>query len=91
MDQITIDDMANLLINIGLDVGCDYDDQTIQPVLDDAWNGGGAAKWNPAIYCIVEMLKPKMTDDEFAVLRRLVVQGMTYDEPGHDDGSVSDE
>ncbi|HEU0088967.1 MAG TPA: hypothetical protein VFQ77_15190 [Pseudonocardiaceae bacterium] len=80
MEAITIEEIADLLVNIGLDEGCDYNDETIQPVLDNAWNGGGGARWNPAINCIVDLLKTKMTDDEFATLRHLVVQGMTCDE-----------
>lgn len=79
MEAITIEEIADLLVNIGLDEGCDYDDETIQPVLDSAWSGDGGW-WNPAIGCIVELLKKKMTDDEFATLRHLVVQGMTCEE-----------
>lgn len=81
MEAITIEEIADLLVNIGLDEGCDYDDETIQPVLDSAWSGDDSdVRWNPAINCIVDLLKTKMTDDEFATLRHLVVQGMTYEE-----------
>lgn len=80
MEAITIEEMAVLLVNIGLDEGCDYDDETIQPVLDTAWSGDGFGEWNPPIGCIVELLKKKITDDEFATLRQLVVQGMTCEE-----------
>jgi hypothetical protein len=80
MEAITLEEIADLLVNIGLDEGCDYDDETIQPVLDSAWSGEGDGEWNPAIGCIVELLKTKMTNDEFATLRHLVVQGMTCDE-----------
>ncbi|MGH3927561.1 MAG: hypothetical protein ACRDS9_11140 [Pseudonocardiaceae bacterium] len=81
MEAITIEEVADLLVNIGLDEGCDYDDETIQPVLDSAWSGEyNGARWNPSINCIVDLLKTKMTDDEFATLRHLVVQGMTCEE-----------
>ncbi len=80
MEAITVEEIADLLVNIGLDEGCDYDDETIQPVLDSAWSGDGYGVWNPAIGCIVELLKTKMTDSEFATLRHLVVQGMTCEE-----------
>ncbi|MGH3934783.1 MAG: hypothetical protein ACRDS1_07395 [Pseudonocardiaceae bacterium] len=80
MEAITVEEIADLLVNIGLDEGCDYDDETIQPVLDTAWSGDGYGEWNPAIGCIVELLKKKMTDSEFATLRHLVVQGMTCEE-----------
>jgi hypothetical protein len=80
METITLEEMADLLVNIGLDEGCDYDDETIQPVLDTAWTGEGYGRWNPAIGCIMELLKTKITDEEFATLRHLVVQGMTYED-----------
>ncbi len=80
METITIEEIADLLVNIGLDEGCDYNDETIQPVLDTAWSGDGYGEWNPAMGCIVELLKKKMTDDEFVTLRHLVVQGMTCEE-----------
>lgn len=80
MEAITIEEIADLLVNIGLDEGCDYDDETILPVLDSAWSGEGYGVWNPSIGCIVELLKTKMTDDEFATLRHLVVQGMKFEE-----------
>ncbi len=81
MEAITIKEIADLLVNIGLDEGCDYDDETIQPVLDSAWSGDdNGAQWNPAINCIVDLLKTKMNDDEFATLRHLVVRGMTCEE-----------
>lgn len=81
MDAITLEDMADLLVNIGLDEGCDYDDETIQPVLDSLWTGSGGGYVCPAIICIMELLKEKMTDAEFARLRQLVVAGMTDEEP----------
>lgn len=80
MEAVTIEEIADLLVNIGLDEGCDYNDQTIQPVLDTAWSGDGYGEWNPAIGCIVELLKKKITDDEFTTLRHLVVQRMTCEE-----------
>lgn len=80
MEAITLEEIADLLVNIGLDEGCDYNNETIQPVLDTAWSGDGYGEWNPPIGCIVELLKTKLTDDEFAALRNLVVQGMTYEE-----------
>lgn len=81
MDTITLEDMANLLVNVGLDEGCDYDPETMQMVLEGLWAGdGGGGYVCPAVICIVELLKAKMTDDEFASLRQLVLEGMTDEE-----------
>ncbi len=81
MEAITLEEMADLLVDIGLDEDGYYDDEIVKLVLDSAWSGGGSGmRWNPAISYIVHLLKTKMTDDEFATLRDLVVQGMTDDD-----------
>ena len=85
MDTITLEDMANLLINVGLDDGCDYDAETMQIILEGLWVGdGGGGFVCPAVICIVELLKEKATDDEFARVRRLVLEGMTDEESVYD-------
>ncbi len=37
MEEITIEEIADLLVNIGLDEGCDYDDETIQRPTRRLW------------------------------------------------------
>ncbi len=81
MEAITIEEMSDLLIDICFDEDSDYKDELVGLVLDDAWSGRGrGGRWNSAITYIVNLLKTKMTDDEFTTLRNLVVQGMAPDE-----------
>lgn len=77
VESITLEDMADLLIDVGLDEGCDYDDEIIDIVLDGLWTGEGGGYTCPAIICIMELLKRKgMAEDEYVRLRQLVVEGM---------------
>ncbi len=81
METITLEDMANLLINVAMDEGCDYEADTMQIILEGLWVGdGGGGFVCPAVICIVELLKEKATDEEFAKVRQLVLEGMTDEE-----------
>ncbi|MGH3928530.1 MAG: hypothetical protein ACRDTF_00970 [Pseudonocardiaceae bacterium] len=78
MKAITLEDMADLLVNVGLDEGCDYDAEIIDVVLDGLWTNESGGYTCPAVVCIMELLKKKeMTGDEFVRLRQLVVEGMS--------------
>jgi len=77
VESITLEDIADLLVNVGLDEGCDYDDEIVDVVLDGLWTGEGGGHTCPAFICIMELLKKKgITEDEYVRLRGLVVDGM---------------